>query len=390
MAISSTLKENIVQRAEVHLEESFALLEGFAMDASPDPGNKGDSKTISSHVYSAAGDVTPSSGNGPSTSADSFDGVQVTMDTWKNAPITIDSDVLATNNLNAALENAVKNSIRAVVSAVSSSAHALYYKIPNISGTAGQSIFNDGSNPSIDPLADVGEVLDGNLVPEFDRKLIVSPAEAANYRKITAVQNSNQMGNDQVRRLGLLGMDMGFDIKMDQQTVSHTIGTITTGLATKAATTQAVGTTSLICTTAASTGACDLNKGDVVTIDGINYSLQADATEASAETDVTLVLDRGLEIEVTGGEAVTIATGAGTGTQNIAGDLRGYGLFSRIPAAQLSGMTALADPMVITHRSGLSLLMGYYKQNARTVWETSCLYGVNVVQSDLLVRAQGA
>lgn len=389
MAISTALKENIVQRATVHLEESFALLEGFAMDASPDPGNQGDSKTISSHEYQAATTLTPSSGNGPSTSADSFGGVQVTMDQFKNRPVTIDADTLATHNMTAALDNAMKNSMRAVIYAVNEHAQDQYYKIPYTAGTAGRSIFNDGTNPSLDPVADVAKVLDDNLVPMGSRSFLCSTAEAANYRKVAAVQNANQMGNDAVRIRGILGMDMGFDLALDQQIKSHTVGTITTGLATKAATSQPIGTTALVCTTAASTGACALKQGDIVTVDGVTYALQADATQASAASDVTLTLDRGLEIAVTGGEAVALATGFGSGTQNIAGDLRGYGLFSRIPGAMAAGMTALKDPQVITHSSGLSVLVGWYAQNARTVWDTVLLFGTNVVQSKLLVRAQG-
>ena len=111
-----------------------------------------------------------------------------------------------------------------------------------------------------------------------------------------------------------------------------------------------------------------------------------------AATDTAAItLDRGLEFALVGSEAVTIATGFGPGYQCPAGDLRGYGLFNRIPSQQLSGMTALRDPQVITDPiTGVSLLLGWYGQNARTVYEVSILYGVNVVQSDLLCRVQSS
>jgi len=394
MAISTDLKENVVARAAVHVEESFAGIEGVKMNATADPGNQGDSYTVSNHTYQDAGDVTPSSGNGPSTSVDSFGGAVVTLDTWKNSPVTINADVLATHNLTGALDLAIRDSIRGCMRAVSTSLYANYTKIPYTAGTAGQSIFNDGSNPSIDPLADVGEVLDDNLNGPYDRFMLVSAAEASNYKKVSNVQNANQMGNPEVRRTGLIGMDLGFDLKMDQQIPSHTVGTITTGLIAKAATAVAKGVTEFVGTTAASTGACALKEGDIISIAHASgaktYAVQADVTQASAATDTAAItLDRGLEVALIGSEAVTIATGAGTGTQNIAGNLKGFEIFNRIPQAMASGMTALKDPMVITHSSGLSLLMGYYTQNARTVWETSILFGTQVVQSNLLVRAQG-
>jgi len=389
MAISTALQENVVQRAAVTLREKAGLLTYVQKDAAPDPGNLGASISVGEHVYADAGNVSPSSGNGPSTTESSFDARTVSLDTWKNGTVTISSDDLAKNNLSATLQQGIDNAIASCVNAVSASINGLYTKIPYTVGVAGTTLFNNGTAASIDRLADVGAALDANDVPEEYRMGILSNPEAANYRKVPSVQNSNQMGNDMVRISGMLGMDMGFGLVGDKRIQSHTVGTITTGLATKAATAQS-GVTALVCTTAASTGACALKAGDIVVVDSVSYALQADATQATAATDVTLTLDRPLEIDVTGGEAVTIATGFGTGTQNIFGDLRGYGLFNRIPSAPLAGMTALRDPQVISDPvTGISILTGWYGQNMRTVWEASILYGVNVVQSNLLVRGQG-
>lgn len=397
MTISTSLQENIVQRAAVTLRESAALLKGVNIDASGDPGNKGASINVGRHVYGAAGNVSPSAGNGPSTSEDSFTAKTITLDTWKNKPVTISSDDMATHNLTYNLGQGIDNAVRACLYSVSGSLHALNYLIPYTAGTASRSIFNNGTINSVDTLGDVSKVLDDNLVPNFgQRQLIVSTSAASTYKKVASVQNANQMGNQEVRRTGILGMDGGFDIALDQQVASHTVGTITTGLIAKAATAVAAGETSFIGTTAASTGACALVKGDIISIAHASgaktYSVQAAVTQAAAATDTAAItLDRGLEYALIGSEAVTIATGFGTGAQCIAGDMRGYGLFNRIPSQQLSGMTALRDPQVITDPiTGVSLLLGWYGQNARTVYEVSILYGVNVVQSDLLVRAQSS
>jgi len=395
MSISTALQENIVQRASVTLREKAGLLSGVQMDSSPDPGNLGASIAIGNHVASAAGNVTPSSGNGPSTTEDSFTAKQVSLDTWKNQTVTISSDDLAKNNLSYNLQQGIDNAIASCINAVSASVNSLYTLIPYTVGVAGTTLFNNGSTASIDRLADIGAALDNNDVPDFgQRKLVLSNTEAGNYRKVPSVQNANQMGNDMVRIEGLLGMDSGFNIVGDKRIQSHTVGTITTGLIAKAATAVSAGETSFVATTAASTGACALKEGDIISIAHASgaktYALQADATQASAASEVTLTLDRGLEYALVGSEAVTIATGFGTGTQNIAGDLRGYGLFNRIPSAPLAGMTALRDPKIITDPiTGVSLLTGWYGQNMRTVWEASILYGVNVVQSNLLIRAQG-
>src|SRR5690606_27985853 len=89
---------------------------------------------------------------------------------------------------------------------------------------------------------------------------------------------------------------------------THTAGTITTGLATKAATVQALGDKTIVCTTAAATGACALKKGDIITFAGDTqtYVLTDDATQSSAASDVTLNIEPGLKKALAGGEAVTV------------------------------------------------------------------------------------
>ena len=389
MSVSSELNMKFVERATVALRERAGLLQGINMNASGDIGSMNDSIAISSHDVGSDGTVTPGSGNGPSTSADDFSAKTVVLNQFKNKTVTVDAPTLSTANINDALDLGIQNAIAAVINGMSTYGNSLYTKIPYTSGTAGQSIFNNGSAASLDPLSSVAQVLDDNDVPDFgQRRFSMSNLEASNYRKVASVQNANQMGSDTVRRTGMMGMDFGFNLVQDKRTASHTVGTITTGLATKAATAQS-GVTALVCTTAATTGACALKEGDIVTVDSVTYALQADATQASAASSVTITLDRPLEVDVTGGEAVTIATGAGTGKQGIAGDMRGFGLFNRIEGQMASGMTALQSPTVITDPvTGISLLSGWYAQTARTVWEVSALYGMNVVQSKLLTRVQ--
>jgi hypothetical protein len=86
------------------------------------------------------------------------------------------------------------------------------------------------------------------------------------------------------------------------------IGTITTGLVSKAATVVAVGVSSLTATTAAGTGACALKTGDFITFAGDTqvYTLTANATQAAAASDVTLSFTPGLKVAHVGGEAVSV------------------------------------------------------------------------------------
>jgi len=387
--ISSSLQENIVIGATEALSESMALLAGVQMNAQPDPGNKGQSFNVGEYDDKTASDVTASNVS-PDADASTLGAKTITLSQHKKANFKLKGTEFQNNNLDMTFMSQVQEVVRAVVYQMNSDLMSLYTKIPYYSGNAARSLFNDGTNASVDPLADVGKVLNDNRVRQETWKLFVSPTEEANAKKVASLQQANTFGRDNVIYNGFVGRTMGFDMYMDQQVPTHTAGTITTGLATKAATTQAVGTTSLVCTTAASTGACALLVGDIISVDGKTYTLQANATQASAATDVTLTLDRGLEIEVTGGEAVTIATGFGDGVQNIAGDMSGFGLVNRIEATDFYGGGTLENRMIVTHPSGVSLSMGTYRQYKQSLFECSALYGVQVVDSRKLVRALGA
>lgn len=387
--ISTSLQENIVVSATEALSESMALLSNVTLDALPDPGNKGQSFYVGEYDDKTA-DAVSASNTSPDADASTFGAATVTLSNHYKANFKLKGTEFQGNNLDGITASQIQECVRAVVYQMNASLLSLYTDIPYIAGNAARSLFNDGSSASVDPLADVGKILNENKVPQNRWKLFVSPTEEANAKKVTALQNANQFGRDNVIYNGYVGRAMGFDIFMDQQIPSHTTGTITTGLTVKSGTTPAVGDTTIVCTTAASTGACALKEGDVVSIDSYTYSLQADVTQASASSDATLTLDRGLESAPSAGDAVTLATGHGSGVINIAGDPSGFGFVSRIEATSFYGGSEMRDPMVITHPSGVSLLAGWYPQYHQQMFEVSGLWGSAVIDSRKLCRGLGA
>lgn len=189
---------------------------------------------------------------------------------------------------------------------------------------------------------------------------------------------------------GAMGRRFGMNFFANQNVATHTSGSITTGLATKASTNQAVGTTSLICTTAASTGAIALKDGDVINIagDSQDYVVTADATEASAATDVTLTISPALKVAVTGGEAVTLDETANT-EENLAFHRNAFALvMAPLPdmAEELGArVTTVSDPV-----TGLSIRARiYYVGNSSEVHVAlDVLYGVVTLDGQLACRAR--
>ena len=385
--ISSAFQENIVLAGTEALSESMGLLGLVVKDAAPTPGNKGQSFAVTQYVDKEASAITAANYS-PDADADTFGAKSIALDTHVGDRFKLTGTEFQGNNLDFTFLNQVKELVRSCVYKVNADLWALYKKVPYIAGNAARSIFNNGTVASSDPLADVGKVLNQNRVG-MNRSLVVGPTEQANAQKVTELKQANAFGDRSVIADGIIGRAQGFDIVMDQQAPTHTTGTITTGLVVKAATTPAVGDTTLVCTTAASTGACALVEGDVVSIDGYTYALTADATQASAASDVTLSLDRGLVSAPSAGEAVTIATGHGSGVISLAGDMTGFGLVNRVEATSYYGGNTMGSHMVVTHPSGVSLSLGVYEQYHQQLFEASILYGVELVDSRKLCRALG-
>ena len=188
---------------------------------------------------------------------------------------------------------------------------------------------------------------------------------------------------------GLLGRKLGFDWYQDQQVPTHTAGTITTGLIAKAATAVAAGLKTIVATTAASTGACALLEGDIILIagDAQPYVLTADATEASASTDVTLNFEPGLRYALVGSEAVTVKA---THVVNLAFQ-RGAFAFASRPLDDIGqdiGLV-LASETMTDPITGLSMRLEVTRQYKQTLWALDMLYGGKCIRPELATRLAG-
>jgi len=387
--INSNLIPNIIGMAKKTLRESGALLGRLNHDFSGASGKLGQVVNIGVPASLTASAVTPAN-VAPTGSAATIGNRNLTINKlYASTPFALQSTDVQNYDLNSVMEEQVREMVRSVIYQASADTWALYKKIPRIAGTATQSIFNDGSAASIDPLADVYKTLRNAKVDPANFAMVLTTTDEGNAKKVDALQNANEFGARDVVVDGRIGRTQGFDLYVDHQVPSHTIGTITTGLAAKAATAQAVGSTTITATTAASTGACALKTGDSITIGSDVYVLAADATEASAATDVTLTIYYGLKTALSGGEAITLTTGGGTCYQEIAGDLNGISCVARMPAQDVLGFATQGQhfPMV-DELTGFPLMLSVYSQYHQVMMQASALYGVDVTDEDRVVRVQ--
>jgi hypothetical protein len=259
-------------------------------------------------------------------------------------------------------------------------------------GTAGTAPF--ASSPLV--AMNAAAVLTNNYAPMTDRKVVLNPIAWANATVLPQFAYALYAGDKDAVEQGIIRHKFGMDWAQDQQVVTQTAGTITTGLTQKAATNAAVGATSITGHTAASTGACALLAGDLIYISGGNatvggvgqsYSVTANATQASAASDVTINISPGLAVALTGGETITVA---GNHAVNMVFHKQAFAFASRpLGAYPLAGGNPDLTHQVSDPVSGISLRLTIREEFHRTRAAFDILWGTAPIRPALASRILG-
>jgi hypothetical protein len=308
--------------------------------------------------------------------------VPIALDQWKEAPFYMtDQDILTA--MNGTLPMQASEAIKALANTIDTYILALYKKFYGYQGTAGTTPF--GSDTS--DVTKARAILHNQLAPVADRRMVINPDAEANALNLRAFQDMSFSGSALEILEGKINRKFGFDWFMDQNIPRHTAGSITTGLAAKSATAQLIGDKTIICTTAASTGACALVEGDIVTFAGDTqtYVLTAAATQASAASDVTLNIEPGLKKALAGGEAVTLKA---THVVNLAFHRDAIAFATRPLVSTADGLgniiQSAVDPV-----TNLVLRLEISREHKRTRFSYDVLYGAAVVRRELGCRIAG-
>jgi hypothetical protein len=345
--------------------------------------------TIDIPIASAivAQDVAPSN-IPPDNAGATPTSVPVSVNTWKDASFFLsDKDCMQIANVPGFIPLMAQAAVRALANAVTASIWALAPQIPTAVGTNGTTPFATDLTAAV--LA--RKALNKQLAPKNNRDIVLNSDAMGNALLLRSIQDQSWRANAGAIVEGTVARTLGFDWFEDETNVpSHTNGTITTGLIAKAATVVAAALKTFVATTAASTGAAALKNGDVLAIAGHSqtYTLTADATQASAATDVTLAFTPGLQLALAGSEAITLIGGAGAGVLNMA--------FQEDAIALVSRPFVGADPMnlgnfdsITDEQSGLVLRLEVSRQYKRTNWSFDILWGVALPMPQYAVRILG-
>ncbi len=388
----SNAMNTILARSAQHLGKTLLLPMFCAKDFSPSFAEPGDTVNVPLYPDNDAADVSPSAT--PLTPTDTTPTkVQLVLDTWKQTNFNLSDKELG--DIAFRDDYLPKQTIKAVDGigrALSTSLWLNYKSFYGFAGTAGTTPFGTDEQEGID----LGTILTNQLAPKAGRVALIDTVAEAKARKLAAFRDASQAGSDMVIREGQLGRKLGFDWYQDHDVPRHTAGTITTGLVCKASTVVAVPsnhrqTQTLVMTTAASTGACALKKGDIIAIagqaTGSTFVVQADATQASANSDVSVTIYPSINTALAGSEAVTVKAshrvnlGMAPGAIQMASRPLNLGQIDQ----QIANIETFVDPV-----TGLALTLEIVRQRFQTVWIFSCLWGSKVIQPELGCRLAGA
>lgn len=370
----------ILARSLMTLREQATAARLVNGDYSAEAKQKGDTIDVPVPTAAAATDVTPAA-TAPALVDNSPTKVAIALSNWKEVRFHLSDKEMTAIDQNAHfLPMAVSEAIRALANAINLSVLQKYKSVYGYAGTAGTTPFASTAAAAID----ARKVLNRQLCPRENRRGILNFDAEANALALASFADASQSADRNVKIEGEIGRKYGIDWFTDDQVLTHTAGTITTGLIAKAATAVAVGATSFTATTAASTGACALLAGDVIAIGSETYTLSASATQASAAADVTLYLNNPIRTALTGSEAITVKA---SHVVNLAFHRDAFALAMRTLAksnVNPENQSVLQDP-----KTGLSLRLEVSRGHKLDVWSLDALWGVECVRPELACRIAG-
>ena len=303
---------------------------------------------------------------------------------WKEAPFSLNEREVA-QVVDGIVPIQLSAAVEAIADAINQSIFGLYTGVYGYVGVAGTTPFATNYTPA----TDARKTLNNQLAPMNNRRFVVNPDAEAQALNLQAFAYALNAGNTDVIKEGQIGRKLGFDWFMDQRVPTQVAGTITTGLVAQAATVQAAGLTTIVATTAASTGACAINLGDIITFAGDTqtYAVTAAAVQAAAATNVNISISPPKVVALAGGEAITVKA---SHVVNLAFQRDAFAFASRQLQGDMLSKDNIDDTMMVSDPiSGLSMRLMYRTEYHRTRLAFDVLWGVGLIRPQLACRIAG-
>lgn len=366
------------QEALIIMNKALGMARRVHRGFDPTPQQQGSVINITRPSVFTATNVNTS--NGGTTQDLTPENVSITLDNWKEVKFALTDKELAFTKEKIITDH-ITPAAYALADAIDQSLVGLYKKIPwtaTISGT-----------PAVTDITGVRKALFNNKVPMNDLHFMVDGNVEAGLLALSAFSTSEgagQVGVDTQLR-GSLGTRYGFEFFANQNTPSHTSGTMADVEGALNANTAKGATTIVI---KSLTDTQTLKAGDILKITGDSqpYCVTADATVSSA---TSIDIYPALAQDALANAVVTVTLPSGTGAtknQCLAFHRHAFAL-AMAPLPEIGGQLGARIKTVPDPATNLSIRSRlWYEGNTSTVKVAlDALWGVQVLNPNLAVRA---
>jgi len=321
------------------------------------------------------------------TSASAPTAATINLDNWYEAPFYL-TDKDYSEAMGGTIPMQASEAIKSLANQINGDIMATYKSIPYLTGSAGVTPFA----ATTEAATSVRRVLNVNLAPMSDRRMVLGPDAEANALGLRQFTDFSFTGEVDGIRNARLGEKLGFTWAMDQAIPTHTVGTLggDGSTATKVKANTAAGVSAVTLTVGA-TNPLNLYKGDIIYFTGSTqpYTVTTATTEIAAAADVAVAIYPPLQANLLANCALTIlGTSGGTYTVNLGFHRDCIAFASRPLIDSVDGLGNIVKS-AIDPVSGLALRLEVTREHKRTRWSFDALYGVQCVRPELGCRLIG-
>ena len=309
----------------------------------------------------------------PSTADFAPTSVSITLDRWYEAPFYLTDKDLA-EVMSGTIPMQASEAVKSIANNIDQHILGLYSGIYGWAGTAQTTPFATNTAEA----TQTRKVLNNQLAPVSDRRMVIDPDAEANALELRAFQDVSYRGDQQGIINGQIGRKLGFDWYMDQNVASHTAGTAAGYLVDQAD--VAIGDT----TVNIDTGTGTLVAGDIFTVAGDDQTYVV-TSAASGGDDTTLAFSPAAKVAWEDNAALSFK---GSHTVNLGFHRDAFALAIRPLESVADGLgnqiQSATDPV-----SGVSMRLEVSREHKRTRWSFDVLYGAALVRAELACRMAG-
>ena len=374
----TNIMPKILARGLMALREQAIMPRVVNLDYSDQASQKGDTIDVPIPSALTVSSVTPS--NTPPTPSDSAPTkVQISLNNWNEVNFHMtDKELVEVDRNEHFIPMQMSEAVKALANAINTSVHNEFKGVFGFVGTSGTTPFGS----AVSAATDARKVLNQQLCPRTDRRMILDFDAEANALALDAFNNVNEVGGTGPKIDGEIGRKFGFDLYTDDAVVTHTAGGSGTPLVNGA---LSAGDTSVVID--GMSGSSGLVVGDIITMAGNTQTYAVLTAPTASGGAQTVTVAPAITGTIADNAAITVKA---SHVVNLGFHRDAFALAMRPLQGATQGdgygsqMVSMTDP-----QTGLSMRLEVSRQYKQIMYSLDALWGVKLIRPELAVRIAG-